>query len=241
MAMVPYRVSGAGADQRADERLLLLPGGVQLRLRQVAAPLPLSGGAAGRPSGTAAPAGAVGPPLERLADVGLVVWQAGWVLAEYLLRVAPFCGRGGGPGWRSVTAVDLGTGTGLVGIALAAAGARVVLTDLPHVLPLAAANLAANCDPRVTRAALCAYRWGDDPAAGCTAAGEPGCTAAGGTAAAAVSFSPLVGLELDLITAGDVLYHPELAAPLMRAVQVLSAPHTVTYVSYKVRAGGEAA
>jgi hypothetical protein len=34
MALVPYRVAGAGADQRAEVRLLQLPGGVTLRLRQ---------------------------------------------------------------------------------------------------------------------------------------------------------------------------------------------------------------
>ncbi len=38
-------------------------------------------------------------------------------------------------------------GAGLVGIALALAGAEVVLTDLEHILPLTQQNLAANLQP----------------------------------------------------------------------------------------------
>ncbi|KXZ54852.1 hypothetical protein GPECTOR_4g924 [Gonium pectorale] len=194
MALVPYRISGAAADQRADERLLQLPNGITLRLMQrpglggvaaagcrrsaPAAALPL--GAASRAADGSGPdvgdsaAGTdgdamewSGPPLSSLANVGLVVWQAGFLLADYVLRRPPFGGRGGDPAaaWRPLTAVDLGTGSGVVGIALALAGARVFLTDLPHVLPLAEANVAVNCDSRVIRATVCPYSWGDDPAA----------------------------------------------------------------------------
>lgn len=41
-----------------------------------------------------------------LGNVGLVVWQSAFVLAELLLRAPPF-GQ-----WADVRAVDLGTGTG---------------------------------------------------------------------------------------------------------------------------------
>ena len=43
---------------------------------------------------------------EQLDNVGLVVWQSGFVLAELLLRRPPF-GQ-----WRDVRVVDLGSGTG---------------------------------------------------------------------------------------------------------------------------------
>ena len=43
---------------------------------------------------------------EHLENVGLVVWQSAFVLAEYLLRHPPF-GQ-----WHDVHAVDLGAGTG---------------------------------------------------------------------------------------------------------------------------------
>ena len=40
--------------------------------------------------------------------------------------------------------VELGAGVGLVGLALAAMGARVAITDVDKVLPLMLANLEAN-------------------------------------------------------------------------------------------------
>jgi tRNA1(Val) A37 N6-methylase TrmN6 len=40
--------------------------------------------------------------------------------------------------------IELGAGVGLVGLALAAMGAHVTITDVAKVLPLMQANLAAN-------------------------------------------------------------------------------------------------
>lgn len=57
--------------------------------------------AAGKSSVETAGVGMAGTAL---ADVGLVVWQSGFVLAEYLLRTPPF------GGWGDVSCVDLGTG-----------------------------------------------------------------------------------------------------------------------------------
>lgn len=47
------------------------------------------------------------PNGEQLENVGFVVWQSAFVLAEYLLRMPPF-GQ-----WGDVKTVDLGTGTGV--------------------------------------------------------------------------------------------------------------------------------
>lgn len=47
-----------------------------------------------------------GAAEEKLDNVGLVVWQSAFVLAEYLLRNPPF------QQWADVRVVDLGTGTG---------------------------------------------------------------------------------------------------------------------------------
>ncbi len=330
MALVPYRVSGAAADQRSEWRVFQLPGGVTLRLRQRPAdsgarrttPLSLhhqpppnhatnndrdnsSEPATPHPTNTASvissltpsaaattptatpphselpppppppPAPPPAPPgPDHLANVGLVVWQSGFVLAEYLLRTCPF-GPGDPGSWLPLTAVDLGTGTGLVGIALALAGVgRVVLTDLPHVVPLAEENVGANCELGRHRAEVRVYRWGD-PVGARPSAGEGGggggsgsgveggevrgCggEGAGEDSRGVSSMAPGEGrgvqgqgeqqqqqqeqcpLQLrehpqpDLITAADCLYHPDLHAPLLRALELLSMPHTVSYVSYR--------
>lgn len=210
MALVPYRVSGPAADQRADERLFQVAG-LSLRIRQLpgqsgslrpgtaaaAATSPAGLGVAssaggggvegvpasrrqiagphgGDPAGAAAVSAAAAaapgalapapsPPLSALSHVGLVVWQSGFVLADYMLRNQP-CGW-----WVGLQCVELGAGTGLVGIALAMAGAQVVLTDLPHVTALAQLNVDANVDDsalvgRAASAAVVPYAWGDDPA-----------------------------------------------------------------------------
>lgn len=47
-----------------------------------------------------------GKPGEALDNVGLVVWQSAFVLAELLISHPPL-----GP-WHDVSVVDLGTGTG---------------------------------------------------------------------------------------------------------------------------------
>lgn len=46
--------------------------------------------------------------------------------------------------WPGSRVLDLGTGTGIVGITAACMGARVLLTDLPQLLPLTALNIHAN-------------------------------------------------------------------------------------------------
>ena len=70
---------------------------------------------------------------------GSIVWDCALLLAAVLDANAAGLVRG-----RRV--VDVGTGTGHVALAAANAGAHVVATDLPEMLTLAAANVAANAD-----------------------------------------------------------------------------------------------
>ena len=105
------------------------------------------------------------------------------------------------PAGGAIRILELGSGTGIVGIVAAATlGGNVTLTDLPHVVP----NLQFNADANreivgstggsVTVAAL---RWGhaDDVAA--------------------------IGRDFDVVLASDVVYHDHLYEPLLETLRFL--------------------
>ena len=96
--------------------------------------------------------------------------------------------------------VELGAGTGLVGIALAASNVLpkecdLVLTDLPFVLPLIEENIQVNRLGKVCR--TCALPWGDP------------------SACAALGFKP------DVIVMSDVVYDKSLYGILVETLQML--------------------
>ncbi|KAJ0963314.1 hypothetical protein J5N97_028436 [Dioscorea zingiberensis] len=97
--------------------------------------------------------------------------------------------------------LELGSGTGLVGIAAAAIlGARVTLTDLPHVLPNLRFNAESNADIITSRGGsveVHQLRWGERPDA----------EALGGAAA------------FDAILASDVVYYEDLVDPLLETLR----------------------
>ncbi|BDA43830.1 EEF1A lysine methyltransferase 3 [Coccomyxa sp. Obi] len=208
MALVPFRVSGAAADQSLEHRLFQI-GGHTIKVRQN----PVGSGAhqhIGVQSDSAsegAQGGCAGSSEENLENVGLVVWQSAFVLAEFLMAHPPF------GAWHDVSAVDLGTGTGVVGLVLALAGADVTLTDLLHVTWLARENVAANCDSPLVRAQVRDYAWGEDVAS------LPACP--------------------DLITGADIVYQSEHFPALLHTLEHLAAPHTLIYLSFRLRGRGE--
>lgn len=71
-------------------------------------------------------------------DLGLKTWAASYLLAKRL-HGFPIPSPGNG---RRLQVLELGSGTGLVGLAMAGLGADVVLTDLPSIH----ANLARNAE-----------------------------------------------------------------------------------------------
>lgn len=97
--------------------------------------------------------------------------------------------------------LELGSGTGLVGIVAAAIlSANVTLTDLPHVLP----NLQFNVDTNAAVVAaaggslqVSSLRWGE------------------------VEDAEHVGREFDLILASDVVYYDDLYEPLLETLRLL--------------------
>ncbi|XP_017462426.1 PREDICTED: protein-lysine methyltransferase METTL21D-like, partial [Rhagoletis zephyria] len=80
------------------------------------------------------------------SDESGVVWDASLLLAKYLERLA--ASKDDSSKKRSLfseaKAVELGSGTGFLGLWLAAMGARVLLTDLPSNLELMKQNLKLN-------------------------------------------------------------------------------------------------
>ncbi|XP_010943796.1 uncharacterized protein [Elaeis guineensis] len=93
--------------------------------------------------------------------------------------------------------LELGSGTGLVGIAAAAIlGAHVTLTDLPHVLPNLRFNADSNAHALVPRGGSLDVRplsWGDS----------------------------LDDSVFDVVVASDVVYYEHLFDPLLQTLEVL--------------------
>ena len=95
-------------------------------------------------------------------DESTTVWDAGLILAHYLAD-----GRGGG--WASklkgLRIIDLGAGTGVVGLTAAACGADVLLTDLDECLDILRLNVEANATTLAAigagRVEVMPLRWGD--------------------------------------------------------------------------------
>ncbi|XP_022287851.2 protein N-lysine methyltransferase METTL21D-like [Crassostrea virginica] len=75
-----------------------------------------------------------------VGDVGCVVWDAALVLSKYL--ETPDFDKGGLLKGKKI--LELGSGTGCVGIVAAYLGADVTITDLPDFVPLIKMNIEEN-------------------------------------------------------------------------------------------------
>ncbi|KAL8474447.1 hypothetical protein ACS0TY_031060 [Phlomoides rotata] len=152
--------------------------------------------------------------IRQLSSQGLSfqLWPAAASLVALLDRQSA-CLFGCSPAQaRRLRILELGSGTGLVGIAAAALlGARVTVTDLPHVLP----NLQFNVD---ANAAALGLRGG------------------------AVEVAPLswgetqqmdaVGRDYDVVLGSDVVYHDHLYEPLLQTLRyyLLESDNSVVFV-----------
>ena len=127
---------------------------------------------------------------------GAVVWEAAAATLEYLdAAFAP-------DGLRGKTVVELGAGTGVCGLACAALGALVVLTDLPEALPLLRKNAAAS--PWSSSIEVRELQWGD-------------CTA-------------LAGVRADLVLACDCQYQRGAYDVLAATIAELRSPCVLSWV-----------
>lgn len=87
--------------------------------------------------------------------MGLLIWSSSFVFAEYLLRVKPV------GSWQGKRVLELGAGTGMLGIALAMAGADVTMTDLAHITPLTVENIGKNVTGIKGQCSAVSYKWGE--------------------------------------------------------------------------------
>ena len=104
--------------------------------------------------------------------------------------------------------IEIGAGTGAVGLACAALGVpSVILTDLPHLEDLIITNIRKN--KLVDRASFTALSWGDSS----TALNPP----------------------FDIVLASDVLYQHDWVDPLISSLKSLSGLNTVVYLANEHR------
>jgi len=141
---------------------------------------------------------------------GTSVWDGSVALAAALLHP-------GGEAWRRVTAalggaaptraLELGSGTGLAGLAAAATGRlqRVTLSELPAVVPFMAANAARNL--------------GATTQAGCEVVCEALVWGGGGEVLGAAA-----ALRCELVLGGDLMYRDDAVQPLLATLAACVGP-----------------
>lgn len=139
---------------------------------------------------------------------GTRVWEASLIMAQ----LADARGRSF---WRDRRVLELGCGCGLSGIAVAALGADVVLTDL--VTQQAQANVAQTFRSHMEPPAVCRLRWGDSGA-------DLSRVAEGGS--------------FDVIIATDCIYNTASWAALLSTISVLSRPGTEVLIVSVQRGDG---
>ena len=130
------------------------------------------------------------------AGTGTSMWAAGEILSDFLAERRELC--------RSARALELGAGTGVVGLTAAFFGAEVTLTDLPRQLPLLRRNVEAN---GLEHTEVRELDWSD----------EQQRTMAMG--------------DWDLILGSDVAYDPMLFEPLVQTLRAQSTEKTTIYLA----------
>lgn len=139
--------------------------------------------------------------IRQLSSQGLSfqLWPAAAALVSLLDRQsASLFGCSAAQG-RRLRLLELGSGTGLVGIAAAALlGARVTVTDLPHVLPNLQFNVDANAgavERGGGKVEVAALSWGE------------------------VRDMESIGRDYDIVLGSDVVYHDHLYEPLLETLR----------------------
>lgn len=135
--------------------------------------------------------------------VAAVVWDAAVVMCMYLeLGQVELKGK---------VAIELGAGTGLVGIVAALLGANVTITDRQPALDFLSANIKANLPTDVQGSAVVSeLSWGEG-----------------------LEQYPTGGF--DLVLGADIVYLEDTFVPLLQTLEHLSSDTTVVLLACKIR------
>ncbi|KAF7201853.1 protein N-lysine methyltransferase METTL21D [Nothobranchius furzeri] len=148
-----------------------------------------------------------------IGDVGCVVWDAAIVLAKYLETKQFYEPTSGVNVWSGKTVVELGAGTGVVGLMAATLGAQVKVTDLEDLLPLLKVNIQEN-QALISSGSITAkvLKWGEDIS----------------------EFLP----PPHYILMADCIYYEQSIVPLVESLKLLSGPETCIICCYEQRTEG---
>uniref|UniRef100_A0A8D3CX11 Valosin containing protein lysine (K) methyltransferase n=1 Tax=Scophthalmus maximus TaxID=52904 RepID=A0A8D3CX11_SCOMX len=148
-----------------------------------------------------------------LGDVGCVVWDAAIVLAKYLETKQFYDPPGGVDVWAGRSVLELGAGTGVVGLMAATLGAQVTLTDLEDLQTLLKVNIHEN-QALVSSGSITAkvLKWGEDVS----------------------DFLP----PPQYILMADCIYYEQSIVPLVESLKLLSGPETCIICCYEQRTEG---
>ncbi|XP_056332670.1 protein-lysine methyltransferase METTL21D [Danio aesculapii] len=146
-------------------------------------------------------------------DVGCVVWDAAIVLSKYL-ETEQFCSSGSGVSMLSCkNIIELGAGTGLVGLVAASLGANVTLTDLEDLQHLLQLNIKKNQHLIHTGSVTAkVLKWG----------------------ASVEDFLPYP----HYILMADCIYYEQSVEPLVETLKLLAGPETCIICCYEQRTVG---
>ncbi|KAG7238542.1 hypothetical protein INR49_030815 [Caranx melampygus] len=148
-----------------------------------------------------------------LGDVGCVVWDAAIVLAKYLETKQFYDPSKGVNVWAGRSVVELGAGTGVVGLMAATLGAQVAVTDLEELQTLLKVNIHEN-QALISSGSITAkvLKWGNDVS----------------------EFLPLP----HYILMADCIYYEQSIVPLVECLKMLSGPETCIICCYEQRTEG---
>ncbi|KAG0363948.1 putative methyltransferase-domain-containing protein [Gamsiella multidivaricata] len=181
--------------------------------------------------------------------VGSTIWDAAIVLAKYFERLdlTSFTSTTTPAESRIINVLELGSGTGIVGLAVArmlsAKGlkAKVVLTDKDNVVPLLQRNVAKNASPGI-HIDTQVLDWEAISGINADATNTPaadGSSASQATGATEVSSSTermtsvrthtdLADINWDLVILSDCIWVPKLYGPLISTINTIIQPGSST-------------